>query len=124
MNSQTLRQVLLISAFFAASGGLASGQTIIIDPDPGPDPSFPPPRRIVPPHPRPVPPPRPPRPPQRNVPLEVRKYHVDTSIVDGVAVTGVDQVFFNPHDRPIEGTYVFPLDDDVALSKFTMFVKG
>ncbi|MHC4695399.1 MAG: VIT domain-containing protein [Planctomycetota bacterium] len=58
------------------------------------------------------------------MPLEVKKHHVDVSMVDGVAVTGVDQVFFNPYNRIVEGTYIFPLEDDVALSKFSMFVNG
>jgi len=58
------------------------------------------------------------------MPLEVRKHLVDVSIIDGVAVTGVEQVFFNPHDRTVEGTYIFPLEDDVSLGKFSMFVNG
>ena len=58
------------------------------------------------------------------MPLEVKKHAVDTSIVDGVAVTKLDQVFFNPYDRTVEGTYIFPLADDVALSKFSMYVNG
>jgi Ca-activated chloride channel family protein len=58
------------------------------------------------------------------MPLEVKKHVVDTSIVDGVAVTKLDQVFFNPYDRTVEGTYIFPLADDVALSKFSMYVNG
>ena len=97
----------------------ASAQTVIIDPQPippvVPDPDSPQPRRV-----RPVRPPR----PARDMAMQVRKQHVEVSIVDGVAVTGVDQVFFNPHNATVEGTYIFPLDDDVALSKFTMFVNG
>jgi len=58
------------------------------------------------------------------MPLEVKKHAVDTSIVDGVAVTKLDQVFFNPYDRTVEGTYIFPLADDVALSRFSMYVNG
>jgi len=49
---------------------------------------------------------------------------VQVSIVDGVAVTSLDQLFFNPHDWTVEGTYIFPLDDDIALSKFSMYVNG
>ena len=98
--------------------GVANGQTIIIDHHPHPHPP------IVHPPPRPPRSPRPPRPPQRNMPLTVRKHAVEVSIVDGVSVTDIDQVFFNPHDRSVEGTYIFPLADDIALSKFTMFVNG
>ncbi|UCE61648.1 MAG: VWA domain-containing protein [Phycisphaerales bacterium] len=60
----------------------------------------------------------------RNATLEVRTHRVEASIVDGVTVTNVDQVFFNPYDRTVEGTYIFPLEDDIALSKFSMFVNG
>ena len=56
--------------------------------------------------------------------LDVRKHAVEVSIVDGTAVTSVDQVFANPQDRVVEGTYIFPLEDDVAVSRFTMFVNG
>ncbi len=63
-------------------------------------------------------------PPQRNAPLVVKRHAVEVSITDGVAVTSVDQLFFNPHNRIVEGTYIFPLEDDVALSKFSMFVNG
>ncbi len=103
-------------AALAALGDPAAGQTIIPD------------LRTIPPvpQPRPVPPPRirPPRPPARHVYLQVKRQTVDVSIVDGVAVTSIDQLFHNPHNRPIEGTYIFPLADDVALSKFTMFIDG
>ncbi len=56
--------------------------------------------------------------------LQMKKHNVEVSIVDGVAVTSLDQVFFNPHDRTVEGTYIFPLDDDIALGKFSMYVNG
>ncbi|MCH8149320.1 MAG: VWA domain-containing protein [Planctomycetes bacterium] len=60
----------------------------------------------------------------RDVRLQVRRHHVEVSVVDNVAVTNVDQVFFNPHQRTIEGTYIFSLGDDVALNRFSMFVNG
>ncbi len=68
-------------------------------------------------------PPRP-RPPQRDTPLTVKKHAIDVSIVDGAAVTNIDQVFVNPYPHTVEGTYIFPLADDVALSRFTMFING
>ncbi len=116
---------------FAATLGLcfsaAEGQTIIIHPQPvQPVHPHPHPPRPHPHPPRPVPVPRPsrPMPPQRNTPLQVKTHKVETSIVDGVAVTRIEQVFFNPHPRVIEGTYVFPLDDDVAIGQFSMEVNG
>jgi Ca-activated chloride channel family protein len=49
---------------------------------------------------------------------------VETSITDGVAVTAIDQIFVNPYNHPVEGTYIFPLEDDVGVSKFSMFING
>ena len=119
MFSKQLRLWLVMVSAVAATTAFSNGQTIIIDPRP-----------IVPPHPHPPRPPwppippRPPIPPQRNTPLIVKKHAVDVSITDGVAVTDIDQLFFNPHGRTVEGTYIFPLEDDVALSRFSMFVNG
>jgi Ca-activated chloride channel family protein len=36
----------------------------------------------------------------------------------------VDQVFYNPNDWTIEGTYIFPIPDDAAVSGFTLWVDG
>ncbi len=101
--------------------GVTSGQTVLIEPNPLHHPHPVPPRPIMPPRPRPIPIPRP---PLRNVQLVVKKHAVEVSITDGVAVTNIDQVFFNPLDRTVEGTYIFPLEDGVALGKFSMFVNG
>jgi len=112
MATKRLRPAVIVSTALFALGWAAvtHAQTIIIDPRPIPRPD-----------PRPV---MPPPPPIRDATLQVRRHHVDVAIVDGVAETGVDQLFFNPHDRVVEGTYIFPLADDVALGKFSMFVDG
>ncbi len=56
--------------------------------------------------------------------LVIRYHHVSVSIIDQLAVTHVDQVFYNPNDRTIEGTYIFPIPDDAAVSGFTLWVDG
>ena len=56
--------------------------------------------------------------------LEIRYHHVTVTIQDQLAVTHVDQVFYNPNDWPIQGTYVFPLPLDAAVSNFTLWVDG
>jgi len=73
---------------------------------------------IRPPTPRPIPRPRP------FAPVNVKKLAATTEIVDAVAVTRIDQVFANAGSRPIEGTYIFPLDDDISISKFSMYMNG
>jgi Ca-activated chloride channel family protein len=56
--------------------------------------------------------------------LVIRYHHVTVSIQDQLAVTHVDQVFYNPNDWIIEGTYIFPIPDDAAVSGFTLWVDG
>ncbi len=63
-------------------------------------------------------------PPPEPVWLTIRYHHVDVTIQDQVAVTHVDQVFVNESDWQIEGTYVFPLPTDAAISDFAMWVDG
>jgi Ca-activated chloride channel family protein len=56
--------------------------------------------------------------------LVIRYHHVTVAIQDQLAVTHVDQVFYNPNDWTIEGTYMFPIPDDAAVSGFTLWVDG
>lgn len=56
--------------------------------------------------------------------LAVRYHHVTVTIQDQVAVTHVDQVFFNPNNWAVEGTYIFPLPAEAAVSAFTLWVDG
>jgi Ca-activated chloride channel family protein len=63
-------------------------------------------------------------PPPEPVWLTIKHHRVDVTIEDQVAVTHVDQVFVNESDWQIEGTYVFPLPVDAAISDFAMWVDG
>lgn len=92
----------LLAPLLLAGAALAQG-TVIID--------------------RPVPHPRI---PQRTttVPLELRYQRISVEITDGVAQTTVQQTFYNPVGRPIEGTYVFPLPDGVAVGEFEVTMAG
>lgn len=56
--------------------------------------------------------------------LVIRYHHVTVTIKDQLAVTHVDQVFYNPNDWTIEGTYIFPIPVDAAVSGFTLWVDG
>jgi Ca-activated chloride channel family protein len=96
--------VILISTLFFPAAALADG-IIIPDPplcDPGPCPPV-----IIP-----------------MDQLVIRYHHVTVAIEDQLAVTHVDQVFYNPNDWTIEGTYIFPIPDDAAVSGFTLWVDG
>ena len=58
------------------------------------------------------------------VKLGVRYHHVTVTIKDQVAVTHVDQVFYNPNEFTVEGTYLFPIPADAAVSGFILWVDG
>lgn len=78
--------------------------------------------------PRPCPPPCPgpfPCPiPSPMTQLAIRYHHVEVTIEDQIATTRVDQVFFNPNDWAVEGTYIFPLPQGAAATDFTLWVDG
>ena len=57
-------------------------------------------------------------------PLKVRYHHVNARIRDQVAVTEVDQEFYNPNDQRLEGTYLFPVPKSAQINKFSMDVDG
>ena len=69
--------------------------------------------------------PRPPPHVVEPVPDLTVKYHrVQVTIQDQVARTDIDQVFINDSPYELEGTYIFPLPEDAAISGFAMFVDG
>jgi Ca-activated chloride channel family protein len=98
--------------------GWADGLIVVRDPDALSHPILPPPR------------PRPPHwmpPPVRSyvfAPLEVSYHHVKVRIADPIAVTSVDQEFYNPNPRQLEGTYLFPVPPGAQIDKFTMEING
>ena len=60
-----------------------------------------------------------------DVPFLTIKYHRVTVDIDGpVATTHVDQVFVNDAPYEVEGTYIFPLPEEAAISEFALWVDG
>ena len=57
-------------------------------------------------------------------PLEVRYHHVTARVTGRVAVTEVDQVFYNPGGSRLEGTYLFPVPKGAQIDRFSMDVNG
>lgn len=81
----------------------------------------------IPPPPHPHPPhfhPRPPRPIHQYLPLEVKNHFVSVKVEGQVAVTSVDQTFYNPSGQRLEGTYLFPIPKGAEIDKFEMDVNG
>jgi len=72
-------------------------------------------------------PPRPPMPPVRRdcaTYLAVKNHNVTVTIDNQIARTHVDQTFVNDSAYALEGTYIFPLPEDAAISDFAMWVDG
>ncbi|MCI0342517.1 MAG: VIT and VWA domain-containing protein [Planctomycetales bacterium] len=67
---------------------------------------------------------RPPEPGPVPTPLAVVYHRVQVSVRDQTATTKIDQVFRNPNNRVLEGTYIFPLPEDSAISEFVLYVDG
>lgn len=66
-----------------------------------------------------------PPPPPHEVPyLTVQTHRVNVTIDNQVATTRVDQVFRNDSQWSLEGTYIFPLPENAAISSFSMWVNG
>jgi Ca-activated chloride channel homolog len=59
-----------------------------------------------------------------SVSLAIKYHHVTVTIQDQLVVTHVDQVFYNPNDTQVEGTYIFPIPVDAAVTKFTLWIDG
>jgi Ca-activated chloride channel family protein len=110
----TLVRIALLALICLALPTSALADGIIIPP--------PPPCEICPPPPCPGPYPCPPPTPMTQ--LVIRYHHVEVKIDDQVALTHVDQVFFNPNDWEVEGTYLFPLPAGAAVTSFTLWVDG
>ncbi len=57
-------------------------------------------------------------------PLGIKYQRVSAEIVDGAAVTKVEQVFVNTSNRQLEAHYVFPLPKGAALQEFYLWING
>ena len=57
-------------------------------------------------------------------PLQVLYHHVNVTVKGLVAVTEVDQEFFNSSRQRLEGTYVFPVPAGAHIDRFSMEVGG
>src|SRR5438552_2446164 len=73
--------------------------------------------------PLPHPPPRP-NPPSAWLPLELNFDQVNVQIKDQLANTTIEQEFYNPNSRQLEGTFLFPVPKGAHLKKFAMDING
>ncbi|HEY2587133.1 MAG TPA: VIT domain-containing protein [Tepidisphaeraceae bacterium] len=57
-------------------------------------------------------------------PLEVTFHRVSVKIDDLLAVTSVDEEFYNPNNQRLEGMYLFPLPAGSHIDRFSMDING
>src|SRR3954464_4186198 len=57
-------------------------------------------------------------------PLEVTSHQVNVKIDGQVAITSIDQEFYNPNDQRLEGFYMFPIPKGAHIDKFSMEIGG
>lgn len=111
--SVSLSASLIIALTLLLVPAAAFADGIIIDPPCLPEgPCPPPPPCDVWPCPRPT------------FPLAIQSHRVTVTIENQVATTRVDQLFRNDNNFTVEGTYIFPLPTDAAVSEFAMWVDG
>ena len=111
----------LLVLFGAVTPAFAAGLIIVDEAHWHPGPILPP--RPIPPHPwppRPIPVPR----PYVFAPLDVNYTKTTVRITDQIAVTRIEQEFFNPNPARLEGTFIFPVPKGAHLDKFTMDIDG
>lgn len=64
------------------------------------------------------------RPEVRITPMAVKYHKVAIAIQNQIATTTVDEVFHNPNNMQLEGTYVFPLPENAAISALSLWIDG
>ena len=104
MHTTLPRSLVLLAACLTAATAAADGLIVVHRPPPG----------FVPPH----------HVPHAFAPLEVREHHVVVTIHDQLAVTEVDQTFFNPNGQRLEGDYLFPVPKGAKIDAFSMDIDG
>jgi Ca-activated chloride channel family protein len=56
--------------------------------------------------------------------LEVTRHQADVRINDQIAVTSIEQDFYNPNPQRVEGTFLFPVPKGAQIKKFAMEIDG
>jgi Ca-activated chloride channel family protein len=56
--------------------------------------------------------------------LEIKDHQVKVVIEDGYAITTVEQIFVNPHDRDLEARYSFPVPAHGTVVELTVWIDG
>jgi Ca-activated chloride channel family protein len=113
------RLLLLLLGLVAALPAFSVGLIVVEDPESSRATLVPPPYHPGPPPPRFQPPLHP-----AWAPLELQFTKADVRINDQFATTSIEQEFYNPNPRQLEGTFLFPVPKGAHINKFTMEING
>ncbi len=61
---------------------------------------------------------------KEGAPLEVQEMRVQAQILGPIALTEIEQTFYNPTNRRAEGTFYFALPANASISRVAMYVDG
>lgn len=56
--------------------------------------------------------------------VNFKQVRLDVTIRDQVAETTVEEIFENPNNTPLEGTFLLPIPEDAQVSAFSFFING
>ena len=54
----------------------------------------------------------------------LKEVHAQINLSDGAGTITLEQVFFNPSQSRLEGSYLFPVPHDAQLSDFYLYING
>jgi tetratricopeptide (TPR) repeat protein len=57
-------------------------------------------------------------------PIQSRRFDLDVIVEDGFARATIDQTYFNPTERQLEGVYSFQTPHGASISRLAMYVDG
>ena len=61
--------------------------------------------------------------PQIPAQLTIKNHDIKVSINKQITTTRITQVFHNPNNYDLEGTYNFPVPENICFNNFTMYVN-
>ncbi|MCB0678061.1 MAG: hypothetical protein KDC30_15280, partial [Saprospiraceae bacterium] len=71
-----------------------------------------------------IPEPPMPRPQPGLFELELQSYKAEVEIDQDVAVTTVEQDFYNPTSHQLQGYFMYPLPEGANVQQFSMWING
>ena len=56
--------------------------------------------------------------------LSVESYNANIKVSENITHVSIDEIFVNPYNKQVEGTFLFPLPQGASVNKFSMVIGG